>query len=265
MGNKHYDAVVKATHPAWTGAVNLVPSALDLPLRWKRKPRRIFVNSMSDLFHEKVKDEWIAAIFGVMMLAGEHTYQVLTKRPERMRDWMRWLMRQPDQAGVLFDALGDLGVDGGVKRAALGPWPKPHIWLGVSVEDQATADERIPLLLETPATVRWVSYEPALGPVRFDEEWLFPRRDDVNDALSWIVVGGESGPDARPFDLAWARRTIIQGQLAGAAVFVKQLGREPFDSNIGPPAESRLPMAHSKGGDWNEWPTDLRVREYPVL
>jgi protein gp37 len=227
MGNEHYIGLTKkvGNEIRWTGEVRFVESALDLPLRWK-KPRRIFVNSMSDLFHESVKDEWIAAIFAVMFLAGHHTYQILTKRPERMRNWMQWLMRQPDQAGVLLDALGDLGVDAKVGRAALGPWPKPHIWLGVSVEDQATADARIPLLLQTPAAVRWVSYEPALGPVAFDTymyETIIPR-----PPLDWIVVGGESGPGARPFDLAWARQTIAQGKAAGVPVFCKQLGAWPI-------------------------------------
>jgi protein gp37 len=321
MGNEHYLGLTKkvGSEIRWTGEVRLVESALDLPLRWK-KPRRIFVNSMSDLFHESVKDEWIAAIFAVMFLAGQHTYQILTKRPERMRNWMQWLMRQPDQAGVLLNALGDLGVDGGVNRAALGPWPKSHIWFGVSAEDQATADERIPLLLETPAAVRWVSYEPALGPVDF-EAWMRPRFIPTSEKapwgqaieetrrLDWVVVGGESGPGARHFDLAWANQAIAQGKAAGVPVFCKQLGAWPirlvgkaFDSfqtwvnkasswlvpgdlcidTLGRVLHcgadfmrardggafpvsiyERVPLRDRKGGDWSEWPADLRVREYP--
>lgn len=264
MGIPQYEGLTKkvGSEIRWTGNVRLVESALELPLRWKR-PRRIFVNSMSDLFHEKAKSEWIAAIFAVMLLAGQHTYQILTKRPMRMRNWMQWLMHQPDQAGVLLDALADLGLDAKVGRAALCPWPKPHIWLGVSVEDQATADERIPLLLQTPAAVRWVSYEPALGPVSFfgpdSPTW------NLDNGLDWIVIGGESGPGARPFDLHWARQVVAQGRAAGVPVFVKQIGSKPMtDHRTRPAGESWVLVPKDrKGGDMSEWPEDLRVREYP--
>jgi protein gp37 len=263
MGSSRYIGITKkvGAEIRWTGKVDFVESALELPLRWK-KPRRIFVNSMSDLFHEKVKDEWIAAIFGVMLLAGQHTYQILTKRPLRMRNWMQWLMHQPDQAGVLLDALGDhLTIDPKVGRAATGPWPKPHIWLGVSVEDQETANERIPLLLQTPAAVRWVSYEPALGPVDF-YRWTL---GDSLRRLSWVVIGGESGPGARPFDLHWGRQVIAQCQAAGVATFMKQVGSKPTTDHRTRPAgeEFFLLTADRKGGDMTEWPRDLRVREYP--
>jgi protein gp37 len=155
--------------PRWTGEVRLVESALSLPLRWKT-PRRVFVNSLSDLFHESVPDEWVLSIFEVMGGAWWHTYQLLTKRPERM-------------AAVIERINPTLREQG---RAPFGPVWK-HVWLGVSVEDQATADERIPLLLETPAEVRWVSAEPLLGPVDFSP-WFPPRQP----ALDWVVVGGES-------------------------------------------------------------------------
>jgi protein gp37 len=231
--------------------VRLVEEALDRPLNWK-KPRRIFVNSMSDLFHEAVPDDWLDSIFRAMMHAPQHIYQILTKRPERMLAYLR------DQG------LG---------------WPWRHVWLGVSVEDQATADERIPLLLQTPAAVRWVSYEPALGPVSFRwaswEPWN--ARKDRGEALNhldglrrldWIVVGGESGPGARPFDYAWARSTITQCRTAGVPVFVKQLGARGW--NTPPPGETRrmqdvfVKPRDRKGGDPTEWPEDLRVREYPT-
>src|SRR3989304_1101540 len=151
--------------------VRFVEDALNLPLRWK-KPRRIFVNSMSDLFHEKVPDEWIDRIFAVMALAPQHTFQVLTKRPERMRAyleqvsderdmqrWARWadIAKSPCAAGI-FDELD---------------WPIANAHPGVSVEDQPTADARIPLLLQTPAVVRFVSYEPMLAAVDFSR-WLSP-------------------------------------------------------------------------------------------
>jgi protein gp37 len=241
-------------HPSWTGELRLWEPHLDQPLRW-RAPRRIFVNSMSDLFHEKVPDEWIDRIFAVMCKARQHTYQVLTKRPKRMRAYMdaHW----PTVCGV---RPGE---------------PPHHIWLGVSVEDQATADERIPLLLQTPAAVRWVSYEPALVAVDFSR-WLFAAGEDGEPAprnrpgLDWIVVGGESGPSARPFDLSWARSTVAYCRHAGVAVFVKQLGARPFerDACAEAVADSEghrmlLGLRDRKGGDPSEWPQDLRVREYP--
>jgi protein gp37 len=222
-----YEGLVKSTPsgPRWTGRVALVESALDLPLRWK-KPGRIFVNSMSDLFHEKVPDEWIDRIFAVMAKAPQHTFQILTKRPERMLEW--------------------------VTRSR--PVPLPNVWLGVSVEDQETADVRIPLLLQTPTAVRWVSYEPALGSVDFRSLGLLKR---TGAGLDWMVVGGESGPGARPFDLAWARQTIDQCREAGIAPFFKQTGSRPILD--GEP----LRLKDRKGGDMDEWPADLRVREYP--
>ena len=285
--------------PRWTGRVELIPSKLDEPLRW-RKPQRIFVNSMSDLFHENLSDEAIAAVFGVMSAAPWHTFQVLTKRPERMRMWFEWVTRElrSDPAMLLDDAISALGLSLGAmaafyqrSRGAL--WPLPNVWLGVSVEDQATADERIPLLLQTPAAKRFVSYEPALGPVDFvpylfvpvpygAPSDLMPRnRSTFDPALDWIIVGGESGPGARPFDVAWARSTVQQCRAAGVACFVKQMGAHPRviagvedisylhgvhykeDSiRLGEPAT--LDLRDRKGGDWNEWPEDLRVREFPA-
>jgi len=239
-GTPQYKGLTKKTKSGeihWTGVVRFVESALDKPLHWK-KPRRIFVNSMSDLFHEKVKDEWIDRIFAVIAEAPQHTFQILTKRPERMREW--------------------------VTRSR--PLPLPNVWLGVSVEDQETADERIPLLMQTPAAVRWVSYEPALGPVDFSS-WL-------GGGLDWIVVGGESGPGARRFDLAWARQTIAQCRAAGVAVFVKQMGSRPIVRRHPVPRDGWEPvtgqnwqpirLTNTKGGDIAEWPTALRVREYPA-
>jgi len=284
--------------PRWTGEVRFIPEALDLPLRWT-KPRRIFVNSMSDLFHEKVEDEWIERIFVVMARAPQHTFQILTKRPERMR---RWFQEPTEDGSFALDMTKQT-------------WPLPNVWLGVSAEDQATADERIPLLLQTPAAVRWVSYEPALGPVDFLSQWHdwlagwateteADKRDGTlcpvqvrTEKLDWLVVGGESGPGARPFDLAWARSAIAQCRAAGVPVFVKQLGSQPrgicdwkhhdempakwldedgvLPSVSGKPAHDlchsvddafspcRLDLRDRKGGDWAEWPIDLMVREYP--
>lgn len=160
----------------WAGSARLIPEMLDQPLRW-RKPRRIFVNSMSDLFHSSLTNEEIAAVFGVMAAAPQHTFQVLTKRPERMVEWFKWVQESEGDpwttclretvCWVPTDAGNGITEDGvyrhGVEGAEL--WPLPNVWPGVSVENQATADKRIPLLLSTPAAVRFISAEPLLGPI----------------------------------------------------------------------------------------------------
>lgn len=170
------------------------PVRLNQPVRWKR-PRKIFVNSMSDLFHEAVPDEFIWDIFDVMFRTHQHTYQILTKRADRMLKFCS------------------------SERAFAKPLP--NVWLGVSVEDQETADERIPLLLQTPAAVRFVSYEPALGPVDFR---LTPNPSPLTPSLDWVICGGESGPHARPMHPDWARSVRDQCQAAGVPFFFKQWG-----------------------------------------
>jgi protein gp37 len=250
----------------WTGQVNLHEAAVNLPLKWKG-PRRIFVNSMSDLFHEAVREKDIERILAVMALAQHHTFQILTKRPERMLD----MLTRGYAAAYLEDVAREYldETTGDSSWQDIKGWPLPNVWLGVSVENQATADARIPLLLQTPAAVRWVSYEPALGQVDFSGNWLRCGKPAVhahcNPHLNWIVVGGESGPGARPFDLAWARQTIAQGRAAGVPVFVKQLGARPFEFTLHDfPHDAKLGLSDRKGGDPAEWPEDLRVREYPT-
>lgn len=167
-------------HPVWTGELRLVEDALTLPLRW-RKPRRIFVNSMSDLFHEAVPDAWIDRVFAVMALAPQHTFQVLTKRSARMRAYLSAARAHPVGMAALDQVFRSLHEDprstvgAGVilqgDIAHLKAWPLPNVWLGVSAEDQRRADERVPDLLATPAAVRFVSAEPLLGPVDF-RRWL---------------------------------------------------------------------------------------------
>lgn len=180
----------------WTGKIAVAGEpGFRQPLRWK-KPRRIFVNSMSDLFHDDVDAETINRIMAIMVLTPQHTYQVLTKRPATMRAYLTgWYQKH-------------------------GFAPLPNVWLGVSVEDQATANERIPLLLNTPAAVRWISAEPLLGPV------LLPGLDGPIGAtvLDWVVVGGESGPDARPMHPDWARDIRDDCKAAGTPFFFKQWG-----------------------------------------
>jgi len=283
----HYEGLTKKREkggPVWTGEARFIAEKLGEPLRWG-KPRRVFVNSMSDLFHEGLSFEQIAAVFGVMAATPQHTYQILTKRPEHARAFFEWLAASPVSAHTFGSHRGArwwavtagaaVQVAYSAERPPSWPWPLPNVWLGVSVEDQATADERIPILLGLPAALRWISYEPALGPIDFTRIAHRPE-GDTNDpralvinalrgyfdanageqrALSWVVVGGESGPGARPFDLAWARSTIAQCREAGVPCFVKQIGSRP----------EMWPVLDRKGGDLREWPEDLRVREFPEV
>lgn len=214
-------------HPHWTGRVRLVEELLDQPLRWKR-PRRIFVNSMSDLFHGSISDEDIWRVLWVMRKAHWHTFQVLTKRPDRMLELLR--------------GTNNWGANIRLKQA----WN--NVWLGVSVEDQKTADERIPLLLETPAAVRWISAEPLLGNIDLSQWLATPVVCVTNKAISpdtaqaikqlaqaaarrqgwatlnWVVAGGESGNHARPMHPAWAQSLRDQCAAAGVPFFFKQWG-----------------------------------------
>jgi len=211
------------------------PHTFNLPLRLKA-PARVFTCSWSDFFIEEA-DGWRLDAWDIIERTPHLTYQILTKRPERFRAGLPfwwWLQQKP---------------------------PMPNVHLGVSVEDQATADERIPLLLQTPTAVRWISYEPALGPVDL-RPFLWKIDDLAGDVrVDWVVIGGESGPGARPFDLAWARSAIAQCRAAGVPVFVKQLGAQPFYRI--PEGTAGLGLRDRKGGSMEEWPDDLRVREFP--
>lgn len=218
-----------ANRGVFTGEVRLVPERLTQPLRWT-KPRRVFVNSMSDLFHKDVPDDFIAKVFAVMALAPRHIFQVLTKRHGRMRS----LLSDPDFKVLV--ALAALEFDDVILS---GPWPLPNVWLGVSVENQQWADIRIPALLDTPAAVRWLSMEPLLGSVDLrrslarwqpgdDQPWTGDRLH-TRDVLGWVVAGGESGPNARPMHPDWARSLRDQCAAAGVPFFFKQHGEwEPI-------------------------------------
>ena len=196
---------------------------LEQPLHWKN-PCRIFVNSMSDLFHEGIPADFIVQIFEVMAAAPRHTFQILTKRPERIK-------------AVLFGEEGHFYLGGGDYY--------PHIWLGVSMEDQSTADERISSLLSVGwMGVNFASYEPALGPVGFCR-WL-GKRDDLLPSIGWVIAGGESGPHARPSEVSWYRSARDECRQAGVPFFMKQLGGHP-----------------DKRGKLYDFPKDLRVRKFP--
>jgi protein gp37 len=225
-----YDGLTKVVNgnPVWTGDVKLTHEKnLTVPLRWKR-PRRIFVNSMSDLFHENIPDEWIDRIFAVMALSSRHTYQVLTKRPERMRNYISRLAGSIEPIEAQARALGYTFHFEGFSTL---PWPIPNIWLGVSVEDQKRADERIPVLLDIPARIHFLSMEPLLGPVILNPLYM-PAKvaapqgtyKYVGPQVRWIVVGGESGPRARPMHPDWARSLRDQCVAADVSYFFKQWG-----------------------------------------
>lgn len=263
----------------WTGKIMFVEKHLDDPLRW-RTPKRIFVNSMSDLFHEGVTDEQLDMIFAVMAIARRHTFQILTKRPERMRDYLS----SPGRAGAIAAETGR-GVSGDRYWPFIRPdelaarWPLPNVWLGVSVEDQDAADERIPLLLLTPAVIRFLSCEPLLGPIAlipesvggYPESVRWADRGPDSPRIDWVIVGGESGPKARRFDMGWARDLVAQCYVADVACFVKQMGSNPVDPWADTAAlvngrESVVPsFRDSHGGNPSEWPIELRVRDFPAV
>lgn len=214
-GQGSYDGLL-AAGGQWNGKITVAEHLLDKPLRMRR-PRKIFVNSMSDLFHENLPTSVIDQIFSVMEKASHHTFMILTKRPWRMRGYMRAWMSKNNR-----------------------PPPK-NIWLGVSIENMSTANERIPLLLDTHAAVRWISAEPLLGHVNLTALWAnMPNSgrsltnalsdtilDDgfVSDrGLDWIVVGGESGKNARAMDPSWPRLIRDQCIAFGKPFFFKQWG-----------------------------------------
>jgi len=235
---EHYRDTTEETRngSVWTGLIRLAPDHLvDKPLAWTR-PRRIFVNSMSDLFHPGVEKAWQDRIFDIMESTPRHTYQILTKRPELMQPYLakRWAEKIPPL----------------------------HIWLGTSVEDQARLDDRVPWLLHTPAAIRFVSAEPLLGPLDFKprqksdiclhcgEGPEAPHDDHPyrTRGLDWIIVGGESGPGARPMHPDWVRTIRDQCKHAGVAFFFKQWGEWHADA-----------LMFTKAGTGECPPPDMRI------
>ena len=231
------------------------------PLKWNREAektgvrRRVFCASMADVFEllpernvagRAVQDAARARLWPLIEATPHLDWLLLTKRPENVSRLTPWF----------------------------GAWPA-NIWLGVTAEDQRRADERIPILLSIQARVRFVSHEPALGAVRFPWRWCVrchvePSRhaethlhchdDGWVRQLDWIITGGESGPGARPYDLAWARQVVEHGAASGTAVFVKQLGADPIDGTAG----CSVILRDRKGGDPSEWPAELRVQQWPA-
>ena len=264
-------AVLQNGHAHWTGKIEFVEKHLLDPLKWKpikeswgilggevrERPRRIFVNSMSDLFHENVTDEMRDKIFSVMALCPQHIFQCLTKRPERMLEYLTG--EHKSVCGDMTSAKGECALVYGrparffpqaFKKLPLNQytdmkWPLPNVWMGVSCEDQKTADQRIPILLQTPAAVKFISAEPLLGPI--DLEWpisIYPDGPPIccsglpNECgcmgmpidppllhgLHWVVTGGESGSHARPMLSRWAEDIKRQCDSWNVAFFHKQNG-----------------------------------------
>ena len=216
----------------WTGRVNLQHDKVDEPRKW-RKPYRIFVDSMSDLFHPEVPFDFIDQLFATMEETPHHTYQILTKRPGRALKWWRssCYSNWTDAEGKNFFARD-----------------VPNIWIGTSVENQDAFGERWITLREIPFAIRFLSIEPLLGEIDMSQYLRVHNAPDhpvLAHRLSWVIVGGESGPDARPMKIEWARKVVEQCKTAGVAVFVKQLG-------------GRYP-----GTKLEDLPEDLRIREYP--
>ena len=249
--------------------VRIHPERLEQPLHW-RKPRRVFVNSMSDLFHEDVPQWFLYDVLDIVRRCPQHTFLVLTKRARRMSE-----------------------VDWHCAKNAQNYAAMPNLWLGVSVENQATADERIPLLLQTPAAVRFVSAEPLLGPLNLthcgeiDGHPLccldcHPLVQDQEKCIGidWVIVGGESGPGARPCNVEWIRSIVRQCKEAAVPCFVKQLGAMSVTADAETSSEfnhcgvrlrlhpvlhpwfARMMFKHPKGADPAEWPEDLQVRQW---
>lgn len=229
-------------------AVTLRPERLDQPLRWKR-PRRVFVNSMSDLFHAEIPDDYIAKVFAVMVLARQHTFQVLTKRPGRMRsllasgDFRDRIWYQAGLAALTRTKAGKLTVRPGLDSSSVGVWPLPNVWLGVSAENQRWADVRIPVLLDTPSAVRFVSAEPLLGPIDFNNiggvcalgpDWVGGPGGGSgapHPLLDWVIVGGESGPGSRPMHADWARQIRDDCERDEVAFLFKQWGSHDHEGH----------------------------------
>lgn len=249
-----YEGLATRSPARWTGKLQFIKKDVCAPFSWK-KPQCVFVNSMSDLFHEDVKFDWLVEIFYVMLKATKHTFQILTKR-----------------AGVMSQQVPRVMAKLNIND------PLTNVWLGVSVEDQKTADERIPLLLQTPAAVRWLSCEPLLGTIDLDgnsdpirrgvQHWDYFRMS--KEKIDWVVVGGESGTGARPMHPDWARSLRDQCTAAGAPFFFKQWGawwpsendHSPtiYRGHVWPDGTLALRVGKKNAGrlldgrEWNEFP-----------
>lgn len=241
----------------WDGTIAFVEDALDKPLKWK-KPKKIFVCSMSDLFHENVPDKTLLAVFDIIRHCPQHTFQILTKRPENaLRKF--WELD-----------LAEL----------------PNVWMGVTVENQEMANQRIPILLQIPADKRWLSMEPLLGKVNLSDmdrivdylndaiidepPWKSKNKYDharygswedftFLKAIDWVVVGGESGKNARPCNIEWIEAIAEQCKEANVPVWVKQMGK----NSIGDTGYNVRPANDPAWSKFENLPQHLQIREFP--
>lgn len=273
------------TAPNAAENVVLKPHKLDLPLRWT-EGRRIFVNSLSDVWHDQIPDSYIDSMFAVMAASSRHTYQILTKRPKRMQEYIAGLTVER-LVSAWFRLCEEIDAFMGFRRTDT--WIgrnkhlssdllsiKPHlslplsnVWLGTSCEDQRRANERIPLLLQTPAVVHFLSLEPLLGPIDlkkidwfperhawhhvdvlrggyWSKEWGFTNHSDFPAKIDQVIVGGESGSGFRPLDLDWARQLRDDCTEAGVPFFYKQ------GSGLRPGMDAQL-----DGVEWHQFPGDI--------
>lgn len=246
MQDAHVGLVERAASPGsaakvlrwdWTGEVRCLPDRLDTPLHWK-KPRRVFVDSMSDLFHPQVPLSFIKDVWKTMAACPQHTFQILTKRPRRMQEFIGW---EVERARMYHqgNTFAPLAIDADGREHFE---PLPNVWLGTSVENQRWANERVPHLCATPAAVRFLSIEPLLGPVSLDpwvhlpqavKVWGDVHVRTIHTPIGWVIVGGESGPGARPMHPAWVRTLRDQCAHADVPFFFKQWGEYAPWSSVG--------------------------------
>lgn len=286
-----YGLVVQSDKPRWNGKVLDLTDRLGDPLRW-RKPQRIFVNDMGDTFHPEVSFTYITAMFGVMAACPQHTFMLLTKRPERMLEFYRWVEKREMEGRSMFcddspewriwQMLHVSARRKGVKVPSHhgGGWPLPNVWVGTTCEDQTRAEERIPFLIQVPAVVRFLSLEPLLGDINIGlmgtqpSTWMNGQQYRmVHQDIHWAITGGESGPRARQCAREWLVNIVRQCHEAGTPCFVKQLGSAYVDEKnaiggryVKVPEEYGSPVKRLKdmaGRDMAEWPSSLRVRQYP--
>jgi len=233
MGEKNYKKVINE-RGKWTGEALYIPDRLNIPRLWK-KPKKVFVCSMSDLFHESIPFDIIDKIFGSMREHNQHVYQVLTKRPIRALEYFT--------------------------RAEFEPFP--NLWVGVSVEDQESADQRIPFLLDIrpeTAAVKFLSVEPLIGAVDLEDYLISSYTLDnltplvPSRSIDWVIVGGESGAGARPLEIGWIDNILELCDFVNVPVFVKQMGSH-WARDVG--------ATDPKGGDPEEWLLHHRVGEFP--
>lgn len=248
----------------WTGIIYFVEEALKIPLR-RRKPTRFFVNSMSDLFHESAQTEWIDKIFAIMALCPQHTFQILTKRADRMAEYFA---KNPQERWVpLIWEFADSPCLGHLIEDLEQGKTLSNVWLGVSVENNAACD-RIPYLIDTPAEIKFLSCEPLLEEIEFSWEekqkeiytgggWVPDDRQLCGNYLSdidWVIVGGESGSRSRPCQISWIEKIVEQCLCFNVPVFVKQLGTNN---------NNNIKTKNRKGGDFDNFPEFLKIRQFP--